>query len=576
MRSNQGLFFITIFSAIFTLTISIYHLAYYHKIFPRVFIVNQEVSNLTLAETETTVQALIPKSLPEVTLTYNTQNWPVDFNNLIISYDPATSAKNAFILGRSQGFFPDLLIKWRQWFKPVRLPLTFTINETALEKIYQTSRDGINEDPIAPALILTAGGDVTLIPGKNGQSLNQAQLSKQIFDQIGRLDFSPITIPVQPITYEYSPEQLTDALATAETIKTGRLILKTPEQSRIISGQELLNLISFNGGFDAVKIASLTADLAAEIDRPSQNAAFRFNSGRVVEFRPALTGLKLNPDVNNQLILFALRAMAENPDEHIVDLVIDQSQPEQTIASVNNLGITGLLGWGESCYRGSIAGRKHNVALAAGRINGLLVAPGETFSFNQMVGDISQETGYPSAYVIKNGRTELGDGGGVCQVSTTLFRAVLNAGLEIIERHPHSYRVGYYEQSSPAGIDATVYSPSVDFKFKNDTGNHVLIQAVNDSGASRLEFQLYGAADGRRATISNHRLWDQSAPPEDLYLDEPSLPTGQTKQVDWKAWGAKTAFDWVVERNGTILHQQTFYSSYRPWQAVFLRGTGGN
>ncbi|MCJ7792631.1 MAG: VanW family protein, partial [Candidatus Marinimicrobia bacterium] len=168
-----------------------------------------------------------------------------------------------------------------------------------------------------------------------------------------------------------------------------------------------------------------------------------------------------------------------------------------------------------------------------------------------------------------------GDGGGVCQVSTTFFRAALAAGLPIIERAPHAYRVYYYEQNSQVVVDATVWEPSPDLKIKNDTPAHILVQTFVNTGQYRLTFEFYGTADGRVATISKSRIWDQTPPPPDLYQDDPTLPAGTTKQIDWSAWGAKVAFDWKVERAEEILQERTFYSSYRPWQAIFLRGTSG-
>ena len=203
-----------------------------------------------------------------------------------------------------------------------------------------------------------------------------------------------------------------------------------------------------------------------------------------------------------------------------------------------------------------------------------MVKPGETFSFNQTLGDVSSETGYKQAYVIKNGRTELGDGGGVCQVSTTLFRAALDAGLPITERRAHSYRVSYYEQGSPPGIDATVYEPSPDLKFTNDTPGHILIQSFADSKALTLAFEIYGTSDGRVSTISKPVVSGVTPPPEDLYIDDPTLPAGTVKQIDWKAWGAKVVFDYTVEKNGVTTIDETYVSSYKPWQAIFLRGTG--
>ena len=231
-----------------------------------------------------------------------------------------------------------------------------------------------------------------------------------------------------------------------------------------------------------------------------------------------------------------------------------------------------MVGKGISYFRGSIPSRIHNIQLASLKMNGILIPPGETFSFNKTLGDVSQSTGYQEAYIIKEGRTILGDGGGVCQVSTTLFRAVLNAGLPILERHAHAYRVSYYEQNSDVGLDATVFDPTADLKIKNDTLAHLLIQTQFDPKNSRLTFELYGTSDGRKITLSKSRIWDQTPPPPDLYQDDPTLPPGKVKQIDWKAWGAKVAFDYKVERNGEILQNRTFYSNYRPWQAIYLRG----
>ena len=167
----------------------------------------------------------------------------------------------------------------------------------------------------------------------------------------------------------------------------------------------------------------------------------------------------------------------------------------------------------------------------------------------------------------------LGNGGGTCQVSTTLFRAALREGLPIVERHAHAYRVGYYEQDSAPGIDATVYVPSVDFKFKNDTGHHILIQSILDPEELRLTFMIYGTSDGRISEVTTPVITNQSPAPETKFEDDPTLPVGTVKQVDFAAAGANTVFTRTVTRDGKVIIADTFKSNYRPWQAVFLRGT---
>jgi vancomycin resistance protein YoaR len=169
----------------------------------------------------------------------------------------------------------------------------------------------------------------------------------------------------------------------------------------------------------------------------------------------------------------------------------------------------------------------------------------------------------------------LGDGGGVCQDSTTLFRAALNTGLPIVERKGHAYRVKYYENDRKPGFDATVYAPSVDFKFKNDTPAHILIQVNNNKSTQALSFTFYGKSDGRRVELSDAKVYDHTPAPAPLYEETPTLPRGVTKQVDWAAPGAKSQFTYkVYSASGEVLQDKVFYTSYRPWQAVFLVGTG--
>ncbi len=325
-------------------------------------------------------------------------------------------------------------------------------------------------------------------------------------------------------------------------------------------------------GYNRELAAELVASVSGEIDRVAVEPKFRLAGGKVTEFVQAKEGIRVIGDDLGDRIVRAVFSPQESVEVPVEILKPAAPTGEMTAES---LGIRQLLGKGISTYKGSIPSRKHNVALTAGKIDGVLVGPGETFSFNQAVGEVNKENGFLEAYVIKDGRTELGDGGGVCQVSTTLFRAALLAGLPIGERRAHSYRVGYYEQNSPPGFDATVYAPTTDFKFKNDTPAYLLVQAKADNNAGSLIVELWGSGDGRIAKTTKPIVTDQVAPPPDAYQDDPSLPAGQIKQVDWKAWGAKVRFDYTVSRGGETIYSKTFVSNYKPWQAVFLRGTGG-
>lgn len=316
-------------------------------------------------------------------------------------------------------------------------------------------------------------------------------------------------------------------------------------------------------------------NLSEQINIPSEDALFQFENNKVTEFRPSKEGLKLNEIQLRKFLRDAFLEVATSNRQRIgIPIPVDISHPSVTTDVANNLGIKELIGRGYSEYQGSIPGRIHNVALASSRLNGVLIKPGETLSFVDTVGDISAATGYQSAYIIKDGKTMLGDGGGVCQVSSTLFRAAMDAGLPILERHAHAYRVHYYEEGGfKPGIDATVFSPSVDLKIKNDTAAYILIQTKPDSKNLTLVFELYGTKDGRKSEIVDHKVWGESPPPPPLYQDDPTLPKGVVRQVDWAAWGAKASFQYKVIRGTEVLQDMTFYSNFRPWQAVYLTGT---
>lgn len=315
--------------------------------------------------------------------------------------------------------------------------------------------------------------------------------------------------------------------------------------------------------------------LVQAINIPVQDALFEFRGGKVTAFRPSKDGREVNIEETKKLFSEAVVAIPSSDDLSIViPLPVNAVKPLLTTDRVNAFGIKELIGRGYSEFSHSIPGRVHNVALAAAKLHGLLIKTGETFSFNEALGDVSAATGFQPAYVIKEGRTVLGDGGGVCQVSTTLFRAALAAGLPIVDRRAHAYRVAYYEQAGyKAGLDATVFAPSVDLKIKNDTPGYILIQTKADTKSMTLTFELYGTSDGRKAEIYNHVVGSITPPPPDLYQDDPTLPVGVVKQVDFAAWGAKASFQYKVTRGAEVLQDTSFASNFRPWQAVYLRGT---
>lgn len=304
-------------------------------------------------------------------------------------------------------------------------------------------------------------------------------------------------------------------------------------------------------------------------NKPARNALFKFENNRVIAFKEEEIGQKI---ITEKFWPIFEKEISIYSPKKIIVLRIKKIYPEITLSKANNYGIEELIGLGQSNFKGSSPERIHNIKLAALKINGVIIPPNEIFSFNKTVGDISVSTGYKKSYIIKEGKTILDDGGGVCQVSTTLFRATLNAGLPILERVAHAYRVHYYENDERPGFDATVFAPFVDFKFKNDTKNYLLLQTTFDEMNTLLTILLYGKKDGRKSVVSDYQIWGIAQPPESKYQEEPGLKKGVVKQIEWPSWGAKTSFVYQVFKENKVVFNKTFFSSYQPWPAVFLVG----
>jgi len=205
----------------------------------------------------------------------------------------------------------------------------------------------------------------------------------------------------------------------------------------------------------------------------------------------------------------------------------------------------------------------------------VLVAPGEVFSMGQTMGDVSLDSGFAEALIIYGGRTIKGVGGGVCQVSSTLFRGVFNIGLPVLERYPHAYRVSYYEMTASggvdprlAGLDATVYFPLVDLKFKNDTPYWILMETYVNVGARTLTWKFYSTKDGRTVDWTTTGPTNVVSAPAPMFEENPELKKNQMKQVDWAANGADVTVTRTVWKDGAVWFQDQFITHYEPWQAI--------
>lgn len=545
-----------------------YHLLYWQKVYPGVTVAGVYVGGKTENETAT---ALANISAPQtIIFIAPSQEFTLYSSQINLSFSSPQTAKSAFQVGRSGNLIKDTRDKLFGIIQDKEIPLAINYNQSEFDDFLANISETLFAPSIKPQVAIEKGQAVVEV-GKSGQEVDINLLTQNFQNAAGRKE-NIVLIPIN-IKEESLTGQEANELASRAKKIVGKSITFSLDQNELtLQDSELAGFLTAGNRYDEEKIMGWVEKLASQFSRPAQEPTFKFEEGKVLEFTPARDGLAVNTEKLKEQVILALSELEQASQNQTVAVTAKREKPRLATADVNNLGIKELIGKATSRFRGSAASRVYNIGLAASRLNGIIIPPGETFSFNTALGDVSPFTGYQQAYIIKEGKTILGDGGGVCQVSSTLFRAALATGLPIPERQAHSYRVSYYELDSGPGFDATIYSPSPDFKIKNDTPAHILIQTNTDKKNMTITFEFYGTSDGRVATTTKPRVWDQVSPPEDLYQDDPTLAAGVVKQVNSKAWGAKVAFDYSVVRGNEQLQKRTFYSNYRPWAATYLRG----
>ncbi len=560
---------------LFLLIFITYQSIFADKFFPGIFIGDTHLAFLTKDQASRVLNSkfkLRSQNNLQFSSPEGSYNISLATSSAEVNYDQALI--KAFSVGHEQDLMQRLgsqtqVLLLKKEFGPDIIFLVDSQIITLATKVNQPSKDALLsfDDGIG-----TSSAKIQITPSENGLEVDAEELKQEIKNYLS-FGFFDNQLPLKVTLPEVTTDEAQVAKKSLEEVEKEPVKLTFEQREWVLDVKTLLPLLDLKEEQQFISQKLLTDyiknNVASQINQDVKEGQFNFDAStkKVTAFQPSQPGQALDIDKTLSFINLALSGQRAKT----ISLPVNIVQPKIKTNQVNDLGIKELIGRGVSNFAGSIPNRIYNVNLTATKINGVLIPPGETFSFNGTVGDITAATGFKQAYVIKGGRTVLDDGGGVCQDSTTLFRAVLNTGLPVVQRVAHSYRVGYYEQGFPPGLDATVFSPSVDFQFKNDTSAHILIQAYTEG--SSLYVDLYGTSDGRTTTLTHPIITNQTPPPPELRQDDPTLPRGQVKQVDWAAWGANVSFKRTVTRGGEVIASEIWKSNYRPWQAVFLVGT---
>jgi vancomycin resistance protein YoaR len=424
--------------------------------------------------------------------------------------------------------------------------------------------------PARNAAIVLHGRRPEITPSQTGQMLDRTAAAATIVRALASLKREPIGLPMDVDKPKIKPGDLTVAKAQVETALSAPVHLTLGETRWNLRPARIARLLELPAdGRRDPRIGGRGASewftaLARRVDRQPVDADWAIGSNGSVRVIPDQPGQELDVEQSTQALLRA--ALVTAPDLRSAKLVVHTKDADQTTAEAQAMKITGLVAGYQTIYGGD-PNRIHNVQLVSHLIDKHVIAPGETFSFNQTTGERSADKGFREAPVIINGELQTGLGGGVCQVSTTVFNAAYEAGLPIVSRTNHALYISHY----PQGRDATVNYPDTDLKFTNDTGHWLLLRTW--VGSSSLTVALYGTPVHRRVVSETAPLVVTGPPPVKKVRD-PSLAAGETVVEESGSPSRKTSVERkVYDTAGKLLYDTTFYSSYRGEARVIRVGT---
>lgn len=578
---------IDVVAILLALALVTYEYLYMDRIYPGVSVFGTELGGLTLAEAEIVLQQRFQDYQPvKLTLRYGERTWAVSPQEVGVSLDAKATAISAYVVGREGSTLKRLWDQGRILWLGHAAPFTLLIDEGIGTLYLSRLAQEINQ-PVRDAALVVHDLQVEAVPSRVGREVDITATRQIIYQRIATLTGGTVDLVVHQ-----TPPAIADASQAKFDVQRmlgSPLILRLPDEGGGEGGEiaytldqtvlaEMLTLrqvkrddgqVILAAGLDQAKLAAHIQELAKQIDQPPRDGRFDFDpaTGTLTPIVSSQDGRSLN--ITETVRLVNAQAVT---DQRQVLLPVTVTKPQVATEDAESLGIKELTSEATTYFKGSSGGRMHNIQVAASRFHGLVIPPEGTFSFNEHLGEVSAATGYEESIIIWGNRSAVGIGGGVCQVSTTAFRAAFWGGYPITERWAHGYRVGWYEP--PVGMDATVYSHQVDFKFVNDTPYHLLIETETDLKAGTVTFRFYSTKTGR--TVEMEGPFEANVVPHgpDVYREDPTLPKGTTKQIDWAHDGVDVTVYRIVKEGNKVLWKDTFFSRYKPWQAVYLVGTG--
>ncbi|NCF75071.1 MAG: hypothetical protein GWO87_01110 [Xanthomonadaceae bacterium] len=601
-RSQWFIFFILnflFFTIFLCISIFIFEFHYNDKIYPGIKVNNIDLSGQSRDEALKKMREASERIMNEGIFFKYKKKEVIIGSTFIATEDPGLSKEiiffndrktvdKAYQKGRGKSILMNLKDQAFILLKHKKIKADYTLNKKELKEALVSNFSSLENPGEGAKVKIEVKRNkfiVGVIPEKLGRSFDYDLALRQTENNLSSFSSDPIKmymktdypkikvkdvqkiLPLVKKVLDISPAKLSYKCFIKD--KTKDLCAKNFKDI-IISKEELAKWVdlktennNLNVEFNKNKLTDYLTNIGKDIKIPAKDAKFKIENGKVSEFQSSKDGLKLNIkktllEIENKFLIQATSTAF---------LIVEKEKAKNSIDDINDLGIKELIGIGKSNFSKSPNNRRHNIAIGAKSLNGLLIKPDEEFSLVNNLGEVNAATGYLPELVIKGTKTVPEYGGGLCQIATTIFRAALNTGLPITERRPHAYRVFYYE---PAGTDATVYIPKPDVKFVNNTGKYILIQTkINKND---LIFEFWGTSDGRKVEISKPKIFNIVAPGPTKIIATEDLDPGVKRCTESSHNGADAEFTRKITTADGKVNKETWSSHYRPWRAVCLVG----
>ncbi len=413
--------------------------------------------------------------------------------------------------------------------------------------------------PHRDAAIVLHGLIPEIVPATTGHVLDREQATATIVRALSSLKREPVTLPIHADRAKVTAHDLVVTKAQVRTALSAPLHLTLGSTRWNLRRGRIAQLLKLPGGgssdlgIGGERASRWFTALSRRVDTKPKDADWAITSSGI-HVIPDQPGHELDVPRSATALLHA--ALVTEAQLRSAKLVVQQTPPDRTTAEAEAMKISGLVASYQTFYGGE-PNRIHNVQLVSHLVDDHVIAPGQTFSFNGATGARTADKGFREAPVIINGELQTGLGGGVCQVSTTVFNAAYEAGLPIVERTNHALYISHY----PQGRDATVNYPDVDLKFVNDTGHWLLLRTW--VGSSSLTVALYGTPVHRRV-VSEVRPLVVTGPAPTKRVPDPTLSKGEKViEVTGEPPRSTSVRRKVYSASGKLLYDSVFYSSYR-------------